>query len=95
MELSIIGAALRYFLVSSKPLSVPPENTPLSLCLLQVKKRGFLDRPFTSKQLPKDQLSKIEAMINLDTLGLGPNEGLGQPVGFATRKWTRGRLPIR
>jgi Zn-dependent M28 family amino/carboxypeptidase len=29
---------------------------------------------FYVKQLPKDRLSKIEAMINLDTLGLGPTE---------------------
>jgi Zn-dependent M28 family amino/carboxypeptidase len=26
------------------------------------------------KQLPKDQISKIEAMINMDTLGLGPTK---------------------
>ena len=35
---------------------------------------GLLGSAFYVKQLPKDQLSKIEAMINLDTLGLGPTE---------------------
>ncbi len=38
------------------------------------EEEGLLGSAFYVKQLAKDQLSKIEAMINLDTLGLGPTE---------------------
>lgn len=38
------------------------------------EEEGLLGSAFYVKQLVKDQLSKIEAMINLDTLGLGPTE---------------------
>ncbi len=38
------------------------------------EEEGLRGSAFYVKQLPKDQLSKIQAMINLDTLGLGPTE---------------------
>ncbi len=38
------------------------------------EEEGLLGSAFYVKQLPKDQLSKIEAMINLDTLGLSPTK---------------------
>ena len=38
------------------------------------EEEGLLGSDFYVKQLPKDQLSKIEAMINMDTLGLGPTK---------------------
>lgn len=38
------------------------------------EEEGLLGSAFYVKQLPKDQLSKIETMINLDTLGLGPTK---------------------
>jgi hypothetical protein len=38
------------------------------------EENGLLGSDYYVKQLPKDQLSKIEAMINLDTLGLGPTK---------------------
>jgi hypothetical protein len=38
------------------------------------EEEGLRGSSFYVKQLAKDQLSKIQAMINLDTLGLGPAE---------------------
>ena len=38
------------------------------------EEEGLLGSAYYVKALAKDQLSKIEAMINLDTLGLGPTE---------------------
>ena len=38
------------------------------------EEEGLLGSAFYVKQLPKDQLSEIEAMVNLDTLGLGPTK---------------------
>ena len=38
------------------------------------EEEGLLGSAFYVKQLSKDQLSNIEAMINLDSLGLGPTE---------------------
>jgi hypothetical protein len=35
---------------------------------------GLLGSAFYVKQLPKEQISKIEAMINMDSLGLGPTK---------------------
>jgi Peptidase family M28 len=38
------------------------------------EEEGLLGSAYYVKSLAKDQLSKVEAMINLDTLGLGPTE---------------------
>jgi Zn-dependent M28 family amino/carboxypeptidase len=38
------------------------------------EEEGLVGSAFYVKQLAKDQLASIEAMINLDTLGLGPTE---------------------
>ena len=38
------------------------------------EEEGLVGSDFYVNQLPKDRLSKIEAMINMDTLGLGPTK---------------------
>jgi len=38
------------------------------------EEEGLLGSDFYVKRLPKDQLSEIKAMINMDTLGLGPTK---------------------
>jgi hypothetical protein len=38
------------------------------------EEEGLLGSAYYVQQLPPDQLSKIQAMINLDTLGLGPTK---------------------
>jgi Zn-dependent M28 family amino/carboxypeptidase len=38
------------------------------------EEEGLVGSAFYVKQLAKDQLANIEAMVNLDTLGLGPTE---------------------
>jgi len=38
------------------------------------EEEGLQGSAFYVKQLPKDQISKIEAMINMDSLGLGPTK---------------------
>jgi Peptidase family M28 len=38
------------------------------------EEEGLQGSAFYVKQLPKDQISKVEAMINMDSLGLGPTK---------------------
>jgi Zn-dependent M28 family amino/carboxypeptidase len=66
------GASLLPSLFQS--LNSSPRKHTFIFVAFSGEEEGLLGSAFYVKQLSKDQLSKIEAMINLDSLGLGPTE---------------------
>ena len=44
------------------------------------EERGELGSATYVREMTKEQLAQSKAMVNLDTLGLGPNEGLAEPL---------------
>ena len=66
------GAALLPSLLQS--LSSSPHKHTFIFIGFTGEEAGLLGSTYYVKQLPPDQVTKIEAMINLDTLGLGPTK---------------------
>jgi hypothetical protein len=66
------GASLLPSLFQS--LAGSPRNHTFMFVGFTSEEEGLLGSAYYVKHLSKDQLSTIEAMINLDTLGLGPTE---------------------
>lgn len=66
------GAALLSSLFQS--LAVAPRQHTLVFIGFTGEEQGLLGSDFYAKQLPPEQIGKIRAMVNLDSLGTGPTK---------------------